>query len=306
MVGQKSSRKTLPPKIYKPLPTWNLTEIHPKKSPYLKPEIHVPKHHVWHAFVKCSTESANLGTCPASSFRNGHVGHVGNVVVAGHRVSILTQESSWDTKKGTPPMNASQGVFFLCVWDGRRKKSIMEKPQKMLIGMMRLSFGFFWLVFQDVNLHIRWLPLCTLGISHGALGWFIPQNCAGEVWNFEGSIISQRIHGTGIFTHIYHKIQPNVGRKYTSHIDPMGLDSHKHSAKVGILQQKLHGFLKVFLQTVCEAVDAKRACRDIKIMFVWFSVFSFPRSLFWGCGDEVTDVRYHSQKLNSSPPKNDG
>ena len=186
------------------------------------------------------------------------------------------------------------------------KKSIMEKPQKMLIGMMRLSFGFFWLVFQDVNLHIRWLPLCTLGISHGALGWFIPQNCAGEVWNFEGSIISQRIHGTGIFTHIYHKIQPNVGRKYTSHIDPMGLDSHKHSAKVGILQQKLHGFLKVFLQTVCEAVDAKRACRDIKIMFVWFSVFSFPRSLFWGCGDEVTDVRYHSQKLNSSPPKNDG
>ena len=34
---------------------------------------------------------------------------------------------------------------------------------------------------------------------------------------------SLRIHGTGIFTYIYHKNQPNVG-KYTSHMDPMGID----------------------------------------------------------------------------------
>ena len=32
---------------------------------------------------------------------------------------------------------------------------------------------------------------------------------------------TQRIHVYGIFTYIYHKNQPNVG-KYTSPMDPMG------------------------------------------------------------------------------------
>ena len=36
-------------------------------------------------------------------------------------------------------------------------------------------------------------------------------------------MMTHRIHGTGIFTHIYHKNQPNVG-KYTSPMDPMGDD----------------------------------------------------------------------------------
>ena len=32
---------------------------------------------------------------------------------------------------------------------------------------------------------------------------------------------THRIHGTGIFTYIYHNFQPNIC-KYTSHMDPMG------------------------------------------------------------------------------------
>ena len=32
---------------------------------------------------------------------------------------------------------------------------------------------------------------------------------------------THRIHGTGIYTYIYHKNQPNVG-KYTGPMDPMG------------------------------------------------------------------------------------
>ena len=35
------------------------------------------------------------------------------------------------------------------------------------------------------------------------------------------NLLSHRIHGTGIYTYIYHKNQPNVG-KYTSPMDPMG------------------------------------------------------------------------------------
>ena len=35
--------------------------------------------------------------------------------------------------------------------------------------------------------------------------------------------MTHRIHGTGIFTYVYHKNQPNVG-KYTIYIDPMGED----------------------------------------------------------------------------------
>ena len=37
--------------------------------------------------------------------------------------------------------------------------------------------------------------------------------------------LSLRIHGTGIFTYIYHQNQPNVG-KYTSPMDPQGIFSH--------------------------------------------------------------------------------
>ena len=39
-----------------------------------------------------------------------------------------------------------------------------------------------------------------------------------DVWMYH----SQRIHGTGIFTYMYHKNQPHVG-KYTSPMDGMGL-----------------------------------------------------------------------------------
>ena len=56
-------------------------------------------------------------------------------------------------------------------------------------------------------------------------------------WKKHVSIISHRIHGTGIFTYIYHNNQPNVGKytspmdpnnqanvgKYTSPMDPMGI-----------------------------------------------------------------------------------
>ena len=41
-------------------------------------------------------------------------------------------------------------------------------------------------------------------------------------------IVSHRIHGTDIFTYIYHKNQPNVG-KYTSPMDPMGFSPEKKS-----------------------------------------------------------------------------
>ena len=34
-------------------------------------------------------------------------------------------------------------------------------------------------------------------------------------------LLAHRIHGTGIFTYIYHKVEPNVG-DYTSPMDPMG------------------------------------------------------------------------------------
>ena len=45
------------------------------------------------------------------------------------------------------------------------------------------------------------------GINGRTLGW---------------DILSYTIHGTGIFTYIYHKNQPNVG-KYTSPMDGMGM-----------------------------------------------------------------------------------
>ena len=46
-----------------------------------------------------------------------------------------------------------------------------------------------------------------------------------KMWLFIGVSISHRIHGTGIFPYMYHKIKPNVG-KYTSPMDPMGIYLH--------------------------------------------------------------------------------
>ena len=45
--------------------------------------------------------------------------------------------------------------------------------------------------------------------------------------------MSHRIHGTGIFTYIYHKNQPNVG-EYASPMDPMGVSSLENSAVVPV------------------------------------------------------------------------
>ena len=42
-------------------------------------------------------------------------------------------------------------------------------------------------------------------------------------WPEKPPTISHRIHGTGVFTYIYHRNQPNVGQ-YTSPMDPIGID----------------------------------------------------------------------------------
>jgi len=66
----------------------------------------------------------------ASSFRNGHVGHVGNVVVAGHRVSILT-ENYHGPKKYTSHESLSRLIFLMCLgWKKEEKKTVMETNKK--------------------------------------------------------------------------------------------------------------------------------------------------------------------------------
>ena len=126
------------PKIYKPLPTWNLTEIYtPKNRHNLKPEIHVPKHHVWHVFVKYrgGVDQPNLQTL-------GHVQpppfEMDTLDTLETSLLLATGSASSPRiimgQKSTPPMKVFQGWFFLCVWDGRRKKKNSHGKTKILIG----------------------------------------------------------------------------------------------------------------------------------------------------------------------------
>ena len=58
-----------------------------------------------------------------------------------------------------------------------------------------------------------------------------------EKWDH---VLSQRIHGTGIFAYIYHHNQLNLG-KYTSPMDPIGfLESFCHCSIVFYWNRRCH------------------------------------------------------------------
>ena len=96
----------------------------------------------------------------ASSFRNGHVGHVGNVVVAGHRVSILT-ENYHGPKKYTSHESLSRLIFLMCLGWKKEEKKQSWKQTKNTDWDDEIIFG---KLFR-MSTYTSVMPLCTLGIS---------------------------------------------------------------------------------------------------------------------------------------------
>ena len=236
MVGQKSSRKTLPPKNLQTFTHLKFNRNTPEKSPYLKPEIHVPKHHFWHAFVKYWGGLINRICKPWD--------------MSSLLLSRWTRWTRWKRRccwppgqhphpelsweKRQVPMNVFQGVFLLyfsCVSGMEEEQnSIMEKTKNTDWDDEII----FWEIFRMstyTSVDCRCVPWGFLMVVWDDSS---PKLCRGSVEFWGVNHLAEDPWDWNIYLHLpLNSTKWNVGRKYTRNMDPMGLDSHKHSAKVG-------------------------------------------------------------------------
>ncbi len=106
---------------------------------------------------------------------------------------------------------------------GEIRTCSVQEPRKVSICRWRLRLKHPWIRRSTKEIHHRRL----VGLRSWEAWWIYPGRFSGKrrdgcffwdiyrkmtFWEF----ISHRIHGTGIFTYIYHRFMPNVG-KYTIH-----------------------------------------------------------------------------------------